>query len=89
MGTITVSILGSHENFRDGVGVEVDVQNLAVAEVHLFGQRISQPHGDAAFHLDGGPLGIDYLAHVLGADHPFDLDFPLLRSTSTSAMEAT
>ena len=41
----------------DGIGVEIKIRNLSIRKVNFFGQCISQSHGDAAFHLGGGPLG--------------------------------
>ncbi len=64
---------------RQFIRVEVRIQNLAVLEMDFLGQRIAQPHGGAAFHLYLRPFRVDHQAHVLGADHAFDLNGSLRR----------
>jgi hypothetical protein len=55
LGTMRVSIL-SPRKARDGAGIEINIPQVAVAEMHFFVSNMTQAHRDAAFHLVGGSL---------------------------------
>jgi hypothetical protein len=60
----TTSILGSREKARDRVGVEVVREDVAAPEADLFGDGVTEAHGEASFGLLAESIGIEHDAAV-------------------------